>query len=458
MKKLLPAKRVLLNVISLSLLSSLVLGALLFVLKNPIDMTNAQTPPTSFWNVERDGSNNLNFSFTNNSAAGVVGLRLLPTGVINSTGALNVGSINNTPSQKLMINTTTTNDGLNLQGGNSTWASLLANLGGGSYNGIASAGDRGIIFGGASAGNPGGGFVITPWSNTLGGLKIAGNGNVGIGTTAPSTKLDVDGNITQSVTHGNNMKLWLPAARNAGGTGEVGLYSWISEPGATWTGGAIARNMVNTTASFPRINTALSGQMMRFTEAGNIEFVVETSGGVRTTPLTVTNGTVKASRLEAPGAVIDIGLSTCNGGCASYHGQALNAWFNVSAVGYGWATAQNTATDVFSHNGAGTITVLKSGLYEVKLRSMAMPVNDIHNVVVVITCINGAASSWGNTGNTWYKHQYHKAGWWAQETTEMTVNLDANTTIQYCYLFNDPAGLSYWAHDGYTSMQVTRIN
>ncbi|MDD2224627.1 MAG: hypothetical protein PHP97_00495, partial [Candidatus Shapirobacteria bacterium] len=52
---------------------------------------------------------------------------------------------------------------------------------------------------------------VAGWDNDL---FLKTNGNVGIGTTAPGSKLDVDGNITQSVTHGNNMKLWLSAARN----------------------------------------------------------------------------------------------------------------------------------------------------------------------------------------------------------------------------------------------------
>ncbi len=436
--KLLPSKKLFFNFISVSILCSITLGAIFIVLHSPISVLNAQTLPTSYWNVERDGSNYLNFSFTNNNNPGIVGLRLLPSGVVNSPGSLTVGSSNTNPSQKLLINTTSTNDGINIQGANNTWAAFLANLGGGSYNGMSGAGDRGIIFGGVSAGNPGGGFVIAPWSNSPSGLKVSTGGNVGLGNNNPGQKLHVgmptnsfgasDGIIrTSTVTaDGNGSRSW----DFGSGVGTFGNYGF---------------NIADVGNGPPAFNIAYGTKNV----------------GIGTTSPTQkldVAGTVKATRLESPGAVIDIGLNYCSGACASYHAQALNNWFNVSAAGYTWAAAQNTATDVFSHNGAGTITVLKAGLYEVKLRSMAMPVNDIHNVVVVITCINGNPSSWGNSGNTYYKHQYHKAGWWAQETTEMTVNLDANTTIQYCYLYNDPAGLSYWAHDGYTSMQVTRIN
>lgn len=82
--KILPAKRLILNLISVSLLTSITLGAIVLVLKNPLNVLNAQTNPTSYWNVERDGGNNLNFSFTNNGAGGTVGLQLLPSGLVTS--------------------------------------------------------------------------------------------------------------------------------------------------------------------------------------------------------------------------------------------------------------------------------------------------------------------------------------------------------------------------------------
>jgi len=142
-------------------------------------------------------------------------------------------------------------------------------------------------------------------------MRVSTAGDVGIGTTVPTAKLDVDGNITQSVTHGNNMKLLLSAARNIGGTGQVGLYSWISEPGMTWTGGGIARNMYNHTG-FPRVNTGLSGQMLHFTESGNVEFTTETSAGVRNTPMTIgNNGSVGiGTTLPVPGSKLDVQIAS----------------------------------------------------------------------------------------------------------------------------------------------------
>lgn len=141
--QLVPAKKLLLNIISVSLLTSISLGAIVLILKNPISSLQAQTNPTSYWNVERDGSNNLNFSFTNNSAAGAVGLQLLPSGVINSAGvinaagAVNVGGIISTNSQMVAK-----------QGFNTGFAGANSNM----------TGDRHYQFGYQEAG---------PWSGTF---------------------------------------------------------------------------------------------------------------------------------------------------------------------------------------------------------------------------------------------------------------------------------------------------
>ena len=160
--------------------------------------------------------------------------------------------------------------------------------------------------------------------------------------------------------------------------------------------------------------------------------------------------------LTAPGAIINISLAYCGGACNGYHAPALNSWYNVSNVGYSWSTQINTAPEIYTPNGAGTITVAKAGLYQIKITSMAIPNSDQQNVVSVLPCINGGAT--GSAGNNQYTHGYHKAAWWAQETHEFTLNLSANTAVQYCYLYSDPAGLAYWAHDGFTAMEIVRIN
>jgi hypothetical protein len=111
-------------------------------------------------------------------------------------------------------------------------------------------------------------------------------------STAQQTALDLkanlasptfSGNITEDFTHGIVHRLRLQAAANGLGTGEVSFHSWISEPAATWTGCGIARNRINTTGSFPRPNTGITAQMIRFDEGGNIIFYMMNSSGAENT-------------------------------------------------------------------------------------------------------------------------------------------------------------------------------
>ena len=111
-------------------------------------------------------------------------------------------------------------------------------------------------------------------------------GDFGINVTSPAEKLHVAGNTRFDYTHGQYSRLGLPAANNGASNGDGYMYLWMSEPGVTWTGGGIGRNMRNNSSAFTRINTALTSQMMRFEENGNITFTVDT-GSVRTTPFTI---------------------------------------------------------------------------------------------------------------------------------------------------------------------------
>ncbi len=138
-------------------------------------------------------------------------------------------------------------------------------------------------------------------------LHIKGN-VLATGSVTVGTELTVGANFKQQISHGENHRLELSAAENGLGNGAISLYTWISEPGMTWTGAAIARNMYNTT-SFPRANTNHAGQMMRFIEGDTIEFVIEKINGARTTPLIVQPGGVFVN-----GVISSTGSGTFEGG------------------------------------------------------------------------------------------------------------------------------------------------
>jgi hypothetical protein len=117
-------------------------------------------------------------------------------------------------------------------------------------------------------------------------LTATVGGAVGIRTNSPTNRLQIVG------SHGDtSMRLTLPAGSNGGGTGEINLQLWVSEPGRTWDAGGIGMNVANyytrlfpTSAVdtsnnyFPRINSAIGQAYIRFfPNGGRIEFSTSTN-------------------------------------------------------------------------------------------------------------------------------------------------------------------------------------
>jgi hypothetical protein len=174
-------------------------------------------------------------------------------------------------------------------------------------------------------------------------------GDFGINVTSPAEKLHVAGNTRFDYTHGQYSRLGLPAANNGAGNGDAYMYLWMSEPSASWTGGGIARNMRNNSAAFSRINTALTSQMIRFEEAGNITFTVDT-GSVRATPLNLTStGATVTGNMAVTGTIVcnstitvgnglsasDIYMSDSDEGVRRIHCNSNRVGFLTQAGGWG---------------------------------------------------------------------------------------------------------------------------
>jgi hypothetical protein len=116
---------------------------------------------------------------------------------ITSLGNVGIGTSAPTAPLQIVKNAIGNNNSIIEWNSDAKWAGFKPNLGNGSYNSISAAGDMGYIF--DNDGNPtasNGGFLIAPWSNTTGGIKIMENGNFGVGEPFPSSRLHVAGAVT----------------------------------------------------------------------------------------------------------------------------------------------------------------------------------------------------------------------------------------------------------------------
>ena len=121
--------------------------------------------------------------------------------LLEQNGLVGVGTT--APQAKLHVETNTYAEGVFVRHQpNGIWARLMGGSTGlGAYNGMVQAEDAALIFGKTQPGN-GTGFVIAPWSNTTGGLRVGANGNVSIGqvSTPAGYRLYVEtGILTEKV-------------------------------------------------------------------------------------------------------------------------------------------------------------------------------------------------------------------------------------------------------------------
>jgi hypothetical protein len=149
------------------------------------------------------------------------------------------------------------------------WWSLNSNAAAGGYSPLVLSNDHALIYSNGTADT--GGFTLAQWSNSARGIRIDSSGNVGIGTSSPAQKLDVNGTIKSSAMVVSGA---VTAASFSGdGSGLTGISSWTG-------------NM--STAIYPTTVTNSSGTPMVNTGTGTFTFTVP--AGVTRIKVTVVGG------------------------------------------------------------------------------------------------------------------------------------------------------------------------
>ena len=141
---------------------------------------------TAFWITAKTGGATLHIG-GNGGSEPTAGAVIIDT-------SYNVG-IGTAPTNNLDLYTTAVGTGgATIRSAGGGFLRMLPSASAGNYNSITSAGDTALIFSNGTQGQ--GRLVIAPWASATSGLVISGSSaNVGIGTASPAYALDVNGDI-----------------------------------------------------------------------------------------------------------------------------------------------------------------------------------------------------------------------------------------------------------------------
>jgi hypothetical protein len=170
---------------------------------------------------------------------------------VGGNGNVGIGTVTPTLKLEVVNNTNATDVGMFHMRTNTSYVVMSPNFTAGSYNNLTAEGDAGIMFGRLGAiDTVSTGFVLAPWSGAyFKGMRMDGNGNVGIGTSNPLATLHVSGTVAAdgvSVTGVvSSTRLFL-----AGMTGGSGVSLAAGGAGGGTPGGVNGQVQFNNNGAF----------------------------------------------------------------------------------------------------------------------------------------------------------------------------------------------------------------
>ena len=238
-----------------------------------------------------EGSSGQLFSVDNNLTSGniftVNDIGGIPSIAVNATGRVDIaryhGSLNIGPNQDATDKQLAVTGQIHVtsKAGGTTVPAIHFSEGGN----VTGNGDMFIGYEGPNTSND---YFFVRTSGGTSVLSVTDTAAVGINNTDPKQQFHLIGGHNNTV-----MRMTLPSGSNGGGTGEINLQTWVSEPGRTWDGGGIGMNVANyytqyypssssdsSNSYFPRLNSGVGQAYIRFLpNPGRIEFSTMDNNG-----------------------------------------------------------------------------------------------------------------------------------------------------------------------------------
>ena len=308
-------------------------------------MTVRNTGTTSSVIISNGSSSNQIFSRGVNSSTGRDLSFVQGTSeAMRITSSGNVGIGTTSPGQKLEVVSNTTYDGIQIKGSSIPTLGIIDTTNNAKFVAYVRDSDATI---GMETNHP-----LTINTNNTERMRITSSGNVGIGTTSPSQKLDVVGGFIRSISTGANLVQGAFVAQSSttdspGYRGQ-GYFTYNEELDVSWymgtpytNGDMFSINRQNTTTSFDTGAANMNG-----TNVDNF-FAIKNNGnvGIGTTSPGSKLEVIGRTKITQSADALRINSSDANGSYATWQ----NNGSNIGYMGAGyhlWSSPNNIATSL----------------------------------------------------------------------------------------------------------------